>query len=133
MIRHVNICVESAEKPHKDSKHLSNPHPKSIPSPKLTYPPKIGIPKRKFIFQLLIFRGNVSFSEGNFTKSKIQSIALNAKKKSESPFQLMFSFILTLEEFIPPYQRGYGIPYCPALHIASTPLMGLLIYTRLAN
>ena len=31
------------------------------------------------------------------------------------------------------HQQGYGIPYCSPLHIASTPLMGLLIHTRLAN
>ena len=39
----------------------------TIPSLKLTWPLKIGLPNRKVVFQPSIFRGYVSFREGNYT------------------------------------------------------------------
>ena len=41
------------------------PFPWSLPSLKLTWPLKIGHPKRKNVFQPSIFRGYVSFMEFN--------------------------------------------------------------------
>jgi len=42
----------------------SSGFPKWIPSLKLTYPLKIGLPKRKVVFQPSILKGYVSFREG---------------------------------------------------------------------
>ena len=50
-----------------------------IPSLKLTYPLKIGLPNRKVVFQPSIFRGYVSFREGIHTPEFKKKMVLSSK------------------------------------------------------
>ena len=61
-IRDLLLVVKLEMKVHE----MKNFHFKRIPSLKLTYPLKIGLPKRKLAFQPSIFRGYVSFREDIF-------------------------------------------------------------------
>ena len=79
--------------PENDGKltcHLKRDHPKrqvvftwllpGVHPPKLTQPPKIGHPKRKFIFQPSIFRGELLVSGRVYTYSLPIQLLLNLQR-----------------------------------------------------
>ena len=56
-----------------------------VPSLKLTYPLKIGLPNRKVVFQPSIFKGYVSFREGNHYTKKTGYPSISSGACAVSP------------------------------------------------